>query len=121
MTYFRSFIINFLFVFFIDRVAPGVQILNYESVPEIGADILFSALVGFCNASVFPILSLSGVKITKLKIAVLTFLISFAAFGIISAVSFGIEVVNPVGFFVGGFFVWIVAFFSNYLEWKNAT
>lgn len=120
MTYLRSFVINFLFVFFIDRVSPGIEIVYFEDVPDIGADILFSIILGFLNASVFPFLSLFEIKISKMKIALFTFIITYSAFGIISAVSFGVSIVNPAGFFIGGTLVWIIAFLSNYLEWKHA-
>ena len=118
MTYLRSFVINFLFVFFIDRVTPGIEIVYFEQVPDVGADILFSVIVGFLNASVFPFLSLLELKISKMRLAILTFILSFGSFGVISVLSFGVSITAPAGFFVGGTLVWIVAYFSNYLEWK---
>lgn len=121
MTFIRSFFLNFLIVFFVDRMVPGIEITYFEQVPDIGADFLFSILVGFCNAAVFPVLSCTEWKITKLKIGIITAIISFGAFGAISAISFGIRVLNPGGFFLGGVIVWGVAFLSNYLEWKFAT
>lgn len=120
MTYLRSFLINFLFVFFIDRVSPGIEIIYFEQVPDIGADLLFSILVGFLNASVFPFFSLLEIPVSKMKIAIFTFVITFTAFGIISVVPFGVKIVNPAGLFLGGSLVWIVAYASNYLEWKHA-
>ena len=120
MTYLRSFFLNFLFVFFIDRISPGIEITYFEEVPDVGADLLFSILVGFFNASVFPFLSIMELKITKLKLALMTCVISFSAFAIIALVHFGVRVVNPAGFFFGGTVVWIVGYFSNYMEWKHA-
>lgn len=119
MTYLRSFLINFLFVFFIDRVSPGIEIIYFEQVPDIGADLLFSILVGFLNASVYPFFSLLELPVSKMKIAIITFVITFTLFGIISIVPFGVRIVNPAGLFVGGTLVWIVAYISNYLEWKH--
>ena len=119
MTYLRSFLINFLFVFFIDRVSPGIEIIYFEQVPDIGADLLFSILVGFLNASVYPFFSLLELPVSKMKIAIITFAITFTLFGIIAVVPFGVRIVNPAGLFVGGSLVWIVAYISNYLEWKH--
>ena len=119
MTYLRSFLVNFLFVFFIDRVSPGIEIIYFEQVPDIGADLLFSILAGFLNASVYPFFSLLELPVSKMKIAIITFVITFALFGIISIVPFGVRIVNPAGLFVGGTLVWIVAYISNYLEWKH--
>jgi hypothetical protein len=116
MTYLRSLFFNFLVVFFVDRVVPGLQIAYFEQVPDIGADLLFSMIVGFFNASVFPFLVLMEVDPAPLKLAIITGVISFSAFAVIAVIPFGIRVVSPSGFFLGGFIVWFVAYVSNYLE-----
>ena len=116
MTYLRSLFFNFLAVFFVDRITPGLKIAYFEQVPDIGADFLFSFILGFFNASIFPFLALMEVKVTNLKLAILTAIVTFGAFTIISIVPFGVQVLNPLGFFIGGTIVWIVAYFSNYLE-----
>lgn len=119
MNYLRSLFLNFLVVFFVDRVSPGVQITYFEQVPNMGADILFSLLVGFLNASVFPFLMILELKISKLKLAIMTFIISYGAFTIIFLVPFGIQVTGPSGILIGGSLVWLVALFTNFLEWKH--
>lgn len=119
MTYLRSLFLNFLIVFFVDRMAPGIEIGFYEQVPNIGADLLFSGVVGFLNASVFPLLFVLELSPTKLKIGIITFCLSFAAFMIIAIVPFGVRVVNVSGVVIGGLVVWAVAFFTNYLEWHQ--
>ncbi|MBU6447014.1 MAG: phage holin family protein, partial [Verrucomicrobia bacterium] len=90
MNYLRSLFLNFLIVFFIDRVSPGVEIQNYENVPNIGADIFFSLVVGFLNASVYFFFTLLELPITNLKLGITTFIISFGAFLIIALVPFGV-------------------------------
>lgn len=119
MNYLRSFFLNFLIVFFVDRVAPGVEILSYEQVPNIGADILFSLIVGFLNASIFFFLVILELNITNFKLAIFGFVISFGAFFTIAIVPFGVQVVNPWGSILGGGIVWAVSFLTNYLEWKH--
>ncbi|HSX25382.1 MAG TPA: phage holin family protein [Chlamydiales bacterium] len=121
MSYFRNFLLIFLVVFFIDRVAPGVEISSFEQVPNIGADIFFSAIVGFLNASVFPFYAIFEIKVTKLKIAIATFIISFGAFLLIAIIPFGVRVVSAWGVIIGGLVVWAVAFVGNYLEWQRDT
>lgn len=118
MNYLRSLFINFLIVFFVDRVAPGVEIMNYEQVPSIGADLFFSVVVGFLNASIFFFLALLEISITRLKLALFTLAISFGSFILIALVPFGVRVVSPWGVIVGGGIVWIVAYVTNYLEWR---
>lgn len=116
MTYLRSLFFNFLVVFFVDRVVPGIQIASFEGVPDIGADLLFSIILGFLNASIFPFLALMEAEVTRLKLAIISGIISFGAFGIIAIIPFGIQVQNPLGFFLGGSIVCLAAYISNYLE-----
>ena len=119
MNYLRSLFLNFLAVFFVDRISPGLQILSFEGVPDIGSDILFSSLVGFFNSSVFFFLVILELKPTKLKIGLMTLAISYGAFIILSTISFGVQVTSPAGVLIGGTVVWAVAFFTNYLEFKH--
>lgn len=119
MNYLRSLFLNFLIVFFIDRVAPGVEIQSYENVPNIGADLFFSLVVGFLNTSVYFFFALMEMKVTNLKLGLSTFIISFGAFLIIAIVPFGVRVVNPLGVIIGGLVVWLTAFMANHLEWKH--
>lgn len=119
MNFVRSFFLNFLAIFFINRVGPGLEVGFYEQVPNIGADILFSAVVGFLNAAVFPFLFISELNPTPRKIALLTFVISFASFVAIALLPFGVQAVSIVGVLVGGLFSWAVSFLTNYLEWRQ--
>lgn len=119
MNYLRSLFLNFLTVFFIDRVAPGIQIDAFEQVPNIGADLLFAMILGFLNATVFPFLAILELKPTLAKMAVATFFITFIGFISIAIFPFGVRVVGPLGIIIGGGVVWAVAFFTNYLEWKT--
>lgn len=120
MTYLRSLFLNFLIVFFVDRAAPGIEITEFEQVPNIWADLLFSIVVGFLNGSIFPLLYLLEIKVTVLRLALSSFIVTFASFGAISIFPFGVRVVSPWGFIVGGGIVWIAAVFSNYLEWRHS-
>lgn len=120
MTYLRSLFLNFLVVFFVNRVIPGIEVGSFEHVPNIGADLFFSLVVGFLNATIFPALLIFGLKPTLKKMGILSFIISFGAFALISAISFGVQVTSFGGYLIGSLIVWAVAFFSNYLEWKHS-
>ena len=120
MTFFRSFILNFLIVFFVDRVVPGIEITYFEQLPDIGADLLFSIALGGLNASIFPVLSCTEFKVSRIKQRVISGVVSFSPFGLIALIPFGIKVLNGAGFFLGGTIVWALSYISNYLEWKRA-
>ncbi len=119
MNYLRSLFLNFLVVFFVDRVIPGIEVMNYENVPNIGADILFSLVLGFLNASVFFFLALMEFQITDLKLGLCNFVITFGAFVTISLVPFGVQALTAAGVFFGSVVVWVVAFITNHLEWRH--
>lgn len=118
MNYVRSLLFNFLAVFFINRAAPGLEIVYFEAVPNVITDFLFALLVAFLNASVFPFLFILELHPTKFKIAFLTCLISYGAFIVVSIVPFGVQA-SPLGVIIGGSFIWLVAFFTNFLEFKS--
>ena len=119
MNYFRSIFFNFLAVFFINRVSPGLQIVYFEQVPNVITDLLFSLIVAFLNATVFPFLSILELNPTKFKLALFTAIISYGAFLIVSIAPFGVQVTSPIGILFAGTFIWLVAFFTNYLEFKS--
>jgi len=119
MTYFRSLFFNFLAVLVMARITPGLEISMYDKVPNIGGSLLFSLIVGFLNASIFPLLFLLEILPSKKKIAVLTGIISFVSFIIVLFVPFGVRAMSFVGVFLGGGVVWAVGFLTNYFEWHR--
>lgn len=119
MNFLRSLLLNSLAVFFINRMAPGLEIGFYEQLPDMGADLLFSVVVGFLNASVFPLLFIMELGPNPRKIAILTFLVSFASFIAIAVIPFGVQAVSILGVIIGGTFVWGAGFLTNYLEWRQ--
>lgn len=119
MTFFRSLFFNFLAVFVMARITPGLEIGMYDKVPNIGGSLLFSLIVGFLNASVFPLFFLLEILPSKKKIAVLTGIISFVSFIFVLFVPFGVRAMSFVGIVLGGGVVWAVAFLTNYFEWHR--
>ncbi len=118
MTYLRSFFLNFLIVFFLARVLPGINIEYFENVPNVGLDILFAGVVGFLNASIFYFWLVLDVKITKLKLAISAIIISFLSFIVIGVFNIGMQA-DFSGVMLGGIFTSIVSYFTNYLEMKH--
>jgi len=119
MTYVRSLFLNFLVVFFVNDVIPGITIRYYEDVPNIGADILFAAIVGILNSLIFPFIRVSDLKPTIIKIAVLAFVISFGSYILIAVIPFGVKATSFGGVFLGSLLVFAMSVFTNYLEMKH--
>ena len=118
MTYLRSLFLNFLIVFFVMKVIPGIEVKSFENVPNIGADLFFSFIVGFLNSIIVPLLVGLDLKASNFKIAIIGFFISFLSFSIIGVFNLGIKA-NFTGVIIGGSIVWICSFFTNYLELKH--
>lgn len=119
MTYLRSLFLNFLVVFFVNRAIPGVEVSQFQDVPNIGADLLFSFIVGFLNSAIFPALFIFNFRPSVLKIAIPAFIISFGSYIFLSMISFGVEVVSAGGVILGGLIVFIVSVLTNYFELKH--
>jgi uncharacterized membrane protein YvlD (DUF360 family) len=120
MTYLRSLFLNFLAVFFINHVNPGINIKTFEHVPNIGADILFAVIVGFLSASIFPCFVLFDIKPKIVWMVVIAFLISFLSYGIVAIFDLGVEVRSFAGFFISFLIVGTISSFSNFLEYKHS-
>jgi len=119
MTYLRSLFLNFLIVFFVDKVIPGIEVTFFEGVPNIGADLVFSAIVGFLNSLIYPILSALNLHVTVIKILIIGFIISYLCFFIIGFADFGVQAENIGSIFIAGLIVWAMSFFTNYLEYRH--
>lgn len=116
MTFLKSFFLNFLIVFFVNRVIPGIEVSTFETVPDVIADFFFSAVLGFLNASVVYILMIFSLNPTIFKMGLFTFILSFGAFALTAAFPLGIDIHNFGGYFFASLIVWLIAFFSNYME-----
>ena len=119
MTYIRSLFLNFLVVFFVNDIIPGIHIQYFEHVPNIGADLLFAAIVGILNSLIFPFLRIADLKPTLMKIVIIAFVISFTSYIIIAFVPFGVQATSFGGVVFAGILVWAMAVFTNYLEMKH--
>jgi uncharacterized membrane protein YvlD (DUF360 family) len=120
MTYLRSLFLNFLIVFFVNRVIPGIEVTFFEHIPNIGADLVFSAIVGLLNSLIFPFLVLFKAHPSSLKITIISFIISFGSFIVIGISDLGVRATSIGSIIVAGLIVWVMSFFTNYLEMRHA-
>lgn len=118
MSYFRSFFVNFLVVFLANKISPGIQVIYFDQLPDVITDIVFSLFVGFFNASIFPLLTILELTVTKARLVVLTLIVSYGAYLLTLIFPFGIQLTGASGIIVGATFVWIGAYCTNFFEWK---
>jgi uncharacterized membrane protein YvlD (DUF360 family) len=119
MTYFKSLLINFLTVFFVNHIIPGVDIAYYSKLPHIGGDLIFAFSLGFINSLVFPFMKIFGVKLSHLKIGLATFFISVLGYSIVNVLPFDIHLEGPGTYIWCVLVVWAVAYFTNHIEYRH--
>ncbi|PIS01191.1 MAG: hypothetical protein COT84_03790 [Chlamydiae bacterium CG10_big_fil_rev_8_21_14_0_10_35_9] len=119
MTYFKSLFFNFLTVFFVNHILPGIEIDYYSKLPQIKGDLIFAFSLGFLNSLVYPICRFLYPKATPFKIGMFSFIFSFGAYSIINIIPLGIHVMTPGAFVWSGLIVWFASYLTNYLEFKR--
>ena len=119
MTYFKSLLFNFLCVFFVDHVIPGVEISYYTKLPEIKGDLIFSFGLGFLNSLIFPILKYFNLKPSHFKIGFITFIVSFAAYSVVNVLPVGIRVTTAGAYIWASLVVWFGSYLTNHLEFRR--
>ncbi len=117
ISYLQSIFLNFLIVFFVNRMIPGIGIGSFEGAPNFRPEIYFSLIVGFFNGAIFPTLNVLKVRPSLKKMSALSFIVSYGSFALIPL---GMQVSSLTGLIIGGSLIWLVAILSNYLEWKSS-
>jgi len=116
MTYFKSLIINFLTVFFVNHVIPNVEIDYYTKLPHVGGDLIFAFGLGFVNSLIYPAIILFKVKPTHFKVGLISFLISFGGYSIVNILPVGVKITSPGAYIWTALVVWFVAYLTNHIE-----
>lgn len=119
MTYLKSLLINFLTVFFVDHLVPGIDIPYYTKLPHVEGGLIFAAAVGFVNSLIFPMMRLFRASPSHVKIGLTSFIISFAAYSIVNLLPLEIKVTTIKAYFWCGAIVWLMSYFTNHLEYSH--
>ena len=119
MTYFKSLLTNFLAVFFVDHIIPGIDIAYYSKLPHIGGDLIFSFGVGFLNSLIFPVLKHFTTKPTHFKIGIISLIISFLSYSLVNILPVDIKVTSAGGYIWSILIIWGVSYFTNHLEFRK--
>ncbi|HRW58282.1 MAG TPA: phage holin family protein [Chlamydiales bacterium] len=119
MSYFKSLLFNFLCVFFVNHVVPGVEIAYYTKIPNIKGEMIFAFSLGFLNSLIFPLMKLFRLKLSHFKIGMISFLLSFGAYSIINILPLGVKITTPGAFVWSGLIVWFGSYLTNHLEYRD--
>jgi uncharacterized membrane protein YvlD (DUF360 family) len=119
MTYFKSLFFNFLIVFFVNHILPGIEIDYYTKLPEIKGDIIFAFSLGFLNSLIYPILKIFHPRPTQFKIGLISFILSYGAYSIVNILPLGIHLETAGAFIWAGLIVWFGSYLTNHLELRH--
>lgn len=120
MTYFKSLFFNFLIVFFVNHVMPGIVPGDYK-LPHIGADLIFAFVLGLLNSLIYPILHFILKESTTLaKIALTALIVNLTAYASLKFAPLGISITGFEGFFVAVAIVSCGSILTNYFEMKRS-
>jgi len=119
MNYLKSLIINFLVIFFSNHIIPGIEVADYTKIPHIGGDLIFPFVLGLLNSLIFPILKVINQHMSAMKIALISLILNFAAYGIVKLLPIGILVTSVEGYIFASAAVTIGSFLTNYFEMKR--
>ena len=119
MTYFKSLFFNFLIIFFVNHILPGIEIDYYTKLPEIKGDLIFAFSLGFLNSLIYPALRMFHPRPTHIKIGLISFILSFGAYSIVNLLPLGIHVTKAGAYIWAGLIVWFGSYLTNHLELRH--
>ena len=119
MTYFKSLLFNFLAVFFVNHILPGIQIDYYTKLPKIEGDLIFSFALGFLLSLIFPILRFFKLSPSHFKIGLISFFVSFGGYSLVNILPVGIHLTSASGYLWGSLIVWFSGYLTNHLEFRK--
>jgi uncharacterized membrane protein YvlD (DUF360 family) len=119
MNYLKSFVINFLVVFFSDHILPGIQVMDQTKLPHVGGDLILAAALGLLNSLIYPVLKMVHTDASALKIALVALILNFAAYGVVKLIPIGISVLTVEGYILASAVVTVGGFLTNYFDMKR--
>lgn len=118
MVYLKSLLFNFLIVFFVNHLIPGIEATS-RKLPHIGGDLIFAIALGILNSLIYPTLKLFKQEPTGLRIALICLILNFAAYAVVKITPAGVEVSSVEGYVLAGAIVSISSFLINFFEAKH--
>jgi len=119
MWYLKGFFFNFLTVFFANHILPGIQVVDQTKLPHLGSDLGYALVLGFLNASIYPIMKLIGKPFSWTRIAVISLILNFVSYALLFLLPIGIHLESFLGYCLASLVVSVGGFLTNFLEMKR--
>lgn len=117
MNYRKSLFYNFLTVYFVDHLLPGIELMKETRFPHLGTDLPFAIGVGLLNSLIYPVLKLIG-RSSALHIAIACLVLNFGIYALLKVLPLGIHVLTIKGYLLASFVVAAVSFATNYYSMR---
>ena len=118
MNYLKTFVINFLIVFFANHTLAGILVTDLTKLPHFGADMMVAAALGLLNALIYPILRLFK-QVSLPKILLVSMILNFGAYAVIKLAPVGVKILSVEGYIFASLVTSLGAFITNWLEMKR--
>ena len=116
MNYVKSLIFNFLVVFFVDYLIPGIDVVNQTKLPHIGGDLIFAGILGLLNSLLVPLLKMWDGYLTVFRVSIASLVLNFAAYALLKILPLGVFVTNVEGYIAAALVVSIGSIILGYGE-----
>lgn len=98
MNYAKILFYNFLIIFFVNHLFPGIDIVKPTKIPHFGADLPFAVAVGLLNTLIYPICKLIHHRVSILRVALVAAVLNFVIYAILKVAPIGIRVTSIEGY-----------------------
>jgi putative membrane protein len=116
MRYLKSWLFNFLAVFFANYVLPGIEITSPTKLPHLGDDFLIAFVLGGLNTLVYPLLKLFRQSTSLFQVGLIILVLNFLAYGILKFLPLGVHPTSLEGYLLAAVVVSVVGFLTSYFE-----
>ena len=118
MNYLKTFLINFLVVFFANHILPGVAVVDVTKLPHLGADLLMAACLGVLNTLIYPILRIFH-QASLPKILLVSMILNFGAYAAVKLIPIGIKILSVEGYLFASLATALGAGLTNFFEMRR--
>lgn len=118
MHYFKSFVINFLIVFFANHILPGIRVTDQTKLPHIGSDLIVAASLALLNTLLFPLMKKFHHG-SRLKLGVGCLILNLFSYALIKWLPLGVELLNIEGYLMAAGSVTLGSFITHLFELKR--
>lgn len=119
MTRWSWYALNFLAIFFINYLFPGIEVMKRSKWPELQGEIPFALFLGGINTFLYPLLKKFDPKLSLPRMAVASVFLNFFAYALLKILPLEIELQSWIGYLLAASAASLVSFATQFLQRKK--